>query len=63
MTEDVAHRLSIYLTKEEFSQLIELVLLLKSRDSRGAVSKSYVVGVAIRRMHAEMIGGKEGPRG
>ena len=59
MTEEAAHRVSIYLTKEEFGQLVELVGLLKSRDSRGAVSKSYVVGVAIRRMYHEMIGGKE----
>ena len=59
MTEEVAHRLSIYLTKEEFSQLRDLVVLLGSQDNRGAVSRSYVVGVAIRRMHAEMIGGKE----
>ena len=59
MTEEVAHRLSIYLTKEEFSQLLDLVALLRSRDSRGVVSKSYVVAVAIRRMHEEMLGGKE----
>ena len=59
MTEEVAHRLSIYLTKEEYGQLLALVGLLKSRDGRGVVSKSYVVAVAIRRMHAEMLGGKE----
>ena len=59
MTEEVACRLSIYLSKEEHGQLLALLRLLKSRDGRGQMSKSYVVAVAIRRMHDEMIGGKE----
>ena len=59
MTEDVAHRVSIYLTFEEFRLLQQVIARLKSENHRGVVSKSYVVAVAIRRMHEEMFGGKK----
>ena len=59
MTEEVAHRVSIYLTKEEYGELEALIRLLRSQDHRGLISKSYVVAVAIHRMHHEMLGGKE----
>ena len=57
--QDAAHRLSIYLTHEEYQMLVELRGVLGKRNGRGKVSQSDVVAVAIRRMHKELVEGKE----
>ena len=54
-----AHRLSVYLTREEYEMLVELRTVMRKENGRGKVSQSDVVAVAIRRMHKELVEGKE----
>ena len=59
MIEEAAHRLSIYLTHEETKMLAQLMKVVQESDQRGKTSMSYVVAVAIRRMHKDLFGKKE----
>ena len=60
MVEKVAHRVSIYLTHEEYKMLQELTKAARGGDQRGKTSQSYILAVALRRMHKELLGQKEG---
>ena len=57
--QDAAHRLSIYLTHEEYVMVVQLRTVMRKENGRGKVSQSDVVAVAIRRMHKELVEGKE----